>query len=210
MKTKTLLLSFAAFLISCNFQKPSEQKTNSNNEDYLKVLNQKESDSQNKSQDNLGNLISSIEFGIKANSDEAKDFEDGIIPWVSIENPKSEIDRLIDADKIVIPNSEITVVIDYPLNNPASFILKSNEKGFTRKQLILEISKKYHEIYNTEEKTAETKTIPIEKREGLINRNETDGKYGIWGHDIGDLDLSSIEVYELENGKVQILLGVES
>lgn len=205
MKIKLLIFVFTT-LISCNFQKSTEQKAS----DDLEVLNQKETDSQIENQNNLGNLISTIEFGIKANDDEAKDFEDGIIPWISIENPKSEIDNLIDADKIVIPYSEITLIIDYPLNNPATFKLKGKEEGFTKKQLIFEISKKYHEIYNTEENTATTKTTPIEKREGLINRNETNGKYGIWGHDIGDLDLSSIEVYKSENGIIQIVLGVES
>jgi hypothetical protein len=96
------------------------------------------------------------------------------------------------------------------LNKPANFILKSTSKGFTIKQLVLEISKKYNEIYNEEEKSARTKTIPVDKRKGLINRNETDGKYGVWGHDIGDLDLSSIEVYKTKDGKFQIVLGIES
>jgi hypothetical protein len=88
--------------------------------------------------------------------------------------------------------------------------LKSTPKGFTKKQLILEISNKYNEIYNEEEKTAKTKTIPLDKREGLINRNQTNGKYGIWGHNIGDLDLSSIEVYKTRDGRIQIILVIES
>lgn len=179
-------------------------------ENYIDFLNKKEAEQLNKNQDNLGTLLSSIEFGVQAIDDELQEFEDGIIPWISIENPESQIDKLIDSDKIVIPYSEITLIIDYPLNKPTSFVLTSSKNGFTKKQLVLEISKKYHEIYLEEEATAKTKTIPIDKRGMLINRNETDGKYGIWGHDIGDLDLSYIEVYELENGKIQIILGVES
>lgn len=199
-----LILFVSASLASCNFQKSSEQ-------DSAIVLQQKkELESQNKTANSLGNLISAVEFGIKANKEELKDFEDGIIPWISIENPGSEIDRLIDADQIVVPHSEITLIIDYPLNKPAEFNLKSSKNGFTKKQLVLEISKLYHEIYKSEEETAKTKTIPLEKREGLINRNETDGKYGVWGHDIGDLDLSGIEVYQSESGKIQVLLVVES
>lgn len=96
------------------------------------------------------------------------------------------------------------------MNNPAEFILKSSEKGFTKKQLVIEISKKYHEIYDAEESTSKTKTIPIEKRKGLINRNETYGKYGICCHDIGDLDLSSAHVYKTNDGKIQVVLNVES
>ncbi|MBA4318634.1 MAG: hypothetical protein C0412_09550 [Flavobacterium sp.] len=205
MKINLIILLSCVSLTSCNFQKSSAQKEN-----YIDVLNKKEAEQQAKIQDNLGTLISTIEFGIKATGDELKDFEDGVIPWISIENPENEIDKLIDSDKIVIPYSEITLIIDYPLNNPASFVLKNSSSGFTKKQLILEISKKYYEIYKVEENTAKTKTIPVDKREGLINRNETDGKYGVWGHDIGDLDLSSIEVYKSENGKIQIILGVES
>ncbi|MEO8238025.1 MAG: hypothetical protein ABI793_16900 [Flavobacterium sp.] len=201
---KILFILF--FLTSCNFQKKSEEKANLE----IKSLNKKELESSNNIPNNQGELIATIEFGIKANAEELKDFEDGIIPWISIENPENEISRLIEANKIVIPYSEITLIIDYPLNKPAGFLLKSSEKGFTKKQLTIEISKKYHEIYEVEEGSAKTKTIPVEKREGLINRNETDGKYGIWGHDIGDLDLSSVQVYKTKNGKVTILLGIES
>ena len=204
MKTIQILF-ILAFLTSCNFQKSSEQKAKLE----IEALNIKEQESSNV-KNNQGELIATIEFGIKANEEELKDFEDGIIPWISIEKPENQVNRLIDADKVVITYSEITLVIDYPLNKPAEFILKSPGKGFTKKQLVLEISKKYHEIYDAEESSAKNKTIPVEKREGLINRNETDGKYGIWGHDIGDLDLSSAEVYKMENGKIQILLGIES
>ena len=204
MKTFFLNLVILATLISCN-----SKNSNENPKNYIEQLNIKESEAKNIS-DNLGELISTIEFGIKADKEQLKDFEDGIIPWISIENPENEIEKLIDADKIVIENSELTLNIDYPLNKPAKFILKSPSSCFTKKQLIIEISKKYKEIYLEEEKTAKTKTIPINEREGIINRNETDGKYGIWGHDIGDLDLSSIEVYKTDQGKIEIVLGIES
>jgi hypothetical protein len=203
---KSILILLLATLVSCNLKSTS----NDDSSNQVDVLNQKESEMQNKGNNDLGELIVSANIGVKANQEELKDFEDGIIPWISIENPEKEIDRLIDADKIVIQNAEAILNIDYPLNNPASFILKSEGSGFTTKQLVLEVSKKYHEVYNEEEKSAKTKTIPVTKREGLINRNETDGKYGIWGHDMGDLDLSSIEVYKTKDGKIQIVLGIES
>lgn len=155
--------------------------------------------------------ISSIEFELHATKEDMKYFEDGIVPWISIENPEAELDRLIDADKLVITKPELTLVIDYPVANPIEFVLKSsNDKGFTTKQLVLAISKKYHEIYAEEEKTASTKTIPENQRKGLMNRNETNGKYGIWGHDMADLDLSEIEIYQSKNGKIKLLLGIES
>jgi len=201
MKSITTLF-ILAILTSCNFQKSSEKKEDIDTE----LL----SDKENNSQSDLGNLVSTIQIGVKANKEQLQDFENGIVPWISIENPEAEISQLIEAESIIVPDSEITLLIDYPLNKPAEFVLKSAGKGFTKKQLILEISKKYHEIYKEEESTAVTKTLPMEKRGSLINRNETDGKYGVWGHDIGDLDLSAIDVYRSENGKITISLGVES
>ena len=204
---KTILIIFLTFfsLISCKHLPFFNSKGN-----YDAVLSKKESEAVNKKQNNLGTLIATIEFGVQASEDELEDFEDGIIPWISIENPEGQIDKLIDSDVIVIPYSEITVIIDYPLNKPTSFVLTNSKNGFTKKELILEISKKYHEIFTVEETSATTKTIPPDKREVTMNRNETNGIYGIWGHDIGDLDLSSIEVYKSENGKIKIILDVYS
>jgi hypothetical protein len=196
----TKILFVLVFLTSCNFKKETDQKVNLE----IEALNRIELES------NTQDIITTIEFGVKAEPEDAKDFEDGIIPWINIEKPGNQINRLIDADKVVITYSEVTLVIDYPLNKPAEFILKSSGKGFTKKQLVFEISKKYHEIYEAEESSAKTKTIPLEKRKGLINRNETNGKYGICCHDIGDLDLSSAQVYKTEDGKIQIVLEVES
>ena len=204
---KTILIIFLTFfsLISCKHLPFFNSKGN-----YDAVLSKKESEAVNKKQNNLGTLIATIEFGVQASEDELEDFEDGIIPWISIENPESEMDRLIDSDEIVIPYSEITIIIDYPLNKPTSFVLTNSKNGFTKKELILEISKKYHEIFTVEEATATIKTIPPDERKKIMNRNETNGNYGIWGHDIGDLDLSSIEVYKSESGKIQIILDVYS
>ena len=204
---KTILIIFLTFfsLISCKHLPFFKSKEN-----YDAILSKKESEAVNKKQNNLGTLIATIEFGVQASEDELEDFEDGIIPWISIENPESEMDRLIDSDEIVIPYSEITIIIDYPLNKPTSFVLTNSKNGFTKKELILEISKKYHEIFTVEETTATIKTIPPDKRKKIMNRNETNGNYGIWGHDIGDLDLSSIEVYKSESGKIQIILDVYS
>ncbi|WP_300027237.1 hypothetical protein [uncultured Maribacter sp.] len=82
--------------------------------------------------------------------------------------------------------------------------------GFTRKELAQKISIEYNRIYEEEEDSANTKTTPLEKRQGLINRNKTDGKYGIWGHDIDDLDLSAIILSKMPNGELKLELIVES
>ena len=138
-------------------------------------------------------------------------FEDGIIPWISIKNPKNEIDNLIGKTELVIKSKVVILVIDYPLIKPVEIKVKTSQKnGFTRQYLIERISAEYNRIYKEEEESALTKTIPIEEREGLINRNKTNGKYGIWGHDIDDLDLSSIIVRKKAGGKLVLELIVES
>lgn len=51
---------------------------------------------------------------------------------------------------------------------------------------------------------------PVNERKTMYNRNETNGKYGIWGHDISDLVLAEILVYEAENGEIILTLNMES
>lgn len=160
--------------------------------------------------DTLGLKISNIEYRVKALPEEASDFDNGIVPWVNLENPGKELNRLVDTDEVVLAFAKVTLIIDYPLAKPVSFILESGSKSFSRKELIKAISKKYHEIYAEEEKTTKTEVVPKDKREGLINRNETNGKYGICCHDLSDLDLSSIDVYKNDNGNVYLVLNVES
>ena len=86
----------------------------------------------------------------------------------------------------------------------------SSKKGFTKKQLLSEVRKNYVALYAEEEATATVKTIPLEKRTGMINRNQTNGKYGVWGHDIADLYLSGIIVYKNKEGKIFLSLDIES
>ena len=175
--------------------------------DYSKILTNREKRSIQKDTDSLGELITTISFNVS--TDNRKDFEDGIIPGASIENPEKDMPRLIDKYKIIIPESRISIIIDYPLTNEYIFDLRS-KNGFTRKQLLNEISKSYYRIYDEEEKSATIKTIPINKRTKMYNRNETNGKYGIWGHDIADLVLVEILVYKTANGQIVLSLNIES
>ena len=176
-------------------------------DNYSKILVDREKRSTEKQTATIGVLINTISFEVR--TDNKKDFEDGIIHWASIENPDLDIRRLVDKDKIVISESRITIIIDYPLTNEYKFELKS-KNGFTRQQLLKEISKSYYQIYDEEEKTATIKTIPIDKRTKMYNRNETNGKYGIWGHDIADLVLADILVYKTESGEIVLSLDMES
>ena len=205
MKIRSFVsIALITTLSSCGPDKSAAAK-----DQYIEAMQKKEFEKPTDFYENAGKLISKVEFTVKATDEQKKDWEDGIIPWISLENPNSEISNLVGADDIIIKENKINILFDYPLNKPVSFEF-NNEKGFTRKDLILIINKKYHEIYDEEEKSAKTKTIPAEKRTGLINRNETDGKFGIWGHDLSDLDLSGIEIHQDANGKINIILQVES
>lgn len=102
---------------------------------------------------------------------------------------------LIEPDEKVLTDKEIKICFSYPLSDKFIFTFQSPDgKGFTRGQLAEFIINKYYQIYKEEEDTIQNKPIlSIKdrlKRGGLINRNKTDGKYGIWGHDIGDLSLN--------------------
>jgi len=95
----------------------------------------------------------------------------------------------------VITKKEIIIQISYPLHTPASFLARS-EDGFTLKQLIDIVSNAYCLIYAKEDETSEVEAMSVSEATGgcscLINRCETDGKYGIWGHDMGDLMMHTL------------------
>ena len=51
-----------------------------------------------------------------------------------------------------------------------------------------------------------TKVIPIEHRGGFLNRRATEGKYGIWGHDLSDLFIEGISYYP-DSKVVRMFIG---
>lgn len=51
----------------------------------------------------------------------------------------------------------------------------------------------YQEIYALEKDSTKIKEGKVK---GMLNRNKTDGCFGIWGHDIGDLVLEDISFYK--------------
>lgn len=196
MKNYLFLILFFLSIISCvNKQQKS-----------IENISKREQDAVNKQTADLGELIASIPFEVKTDN---KDFENGTAPWARIDSIDQQLPRLIDGDKKIIEQEEVTLLIDYPLTNEYRNTFFS-KNGFTRKQLLKIVSEAYHKIYEEEEASAKIKTIPIEKKKQLINRNQTDGKYGIWGHDIADLVLSEISIYKNSKGKIFLVLGIES
>jgi hypothetical protein len=194
MKSGFKLLMLSVLLLSCG-QRNDQHKLLSDAASNKKIQDVPET--------------TEILFEVKTTDKELS--PDGIIPWISIEDADKEVSNLIGKNEIVLTEQVVDVTIDYPLENATTIELRSDKKfGFTRAELILKIRAEYKRIYKEEESSAKEKTIPIEKREGLINRNATNGKYGIWGHDLEDLDLSEIIVHKKSGKKTRLELYIES
>ena len=102
----------------------------------------------------------------------------------------------------ILPAGVYTLKIDYPLNTPMHDT-HTFDNPVTREEMVKWIVDSYRYIYDVEKKTSsiEESYIP-----GMLNRSETDGKFGIWGHDLEDLLLHTIWVDENNI----ITLGVDS
>ena len=204
--TRYLLFILTISFLGC---KGLTQKINPKQDlkDPIFLVQENEKKSIEKQHDNLGELVATISFKVK--TDNKKDYEDGFIPWANIEKPNNDTSNLFNKDEVIIKETSIKIIVDYPLTTQYEFTLMSN-KGFTRQQLLFEISNHYYKLYDEEEKSATIKTVPIKKRTTMYNRNQTNGKYGIWGHDIADLDLSEILVHKTTNGEIVLTLNIES
>lgn len=113
----------------------------------------------------------------------------------------------ISASRNIIPKGrKYELIIDYPLKRPFTKIITGPKD---LQQIVDIIVESYRKIYEIERKTSKLKEETIKSRtkgaSRIINRAETDGKYGILGHVLGDLDMHSIYV-----GGGKIYVGVDS
>lgn len=111
--------------------------------------------------------------------------------------------KVMQTETVLPPRQVFILKIDYPLHKPARFVFNSGVDGMTRGDLVRKIRKCYKQVYREEDASTKVKPGNIP---GMLNRNPTNGKYGIWGHDIGDLVLCSVNVSD----KNVITLGVDS
>lgn len=98
-------------------------------------------------------------------------------------------------------NEQEIVFNEYDLNfvlikDELIVIVYHSKGGFTRQRLIDIICETYRQIYREEDEGSIIKAQSIAEASGgtclLMNRCTTNGKYGIWGHDIGDLILHTM------------------
>lgn len=129
--------------------------------------------------------------------------EETCIHIASYENPNDNTDT-----EVVISDTQISITFSYPLKKAFKFDFKSSN-GFTRPQLYEIICNKYREIYQKEEETTTKNVTSVEERiqrGGLINRETTDGFYGIQGHDISDLYIERLE-YDTQTKELDMFIG---
>lgn len=101
--------------------------------------------------------------------------------------------------KVLAPNKIYELIIDYPVTRP--FITKIKGPK-TLRQVVDFAVKQYRKMYELERKTSKKKEQNIP---GMFNRAQTDGKFGIYGHNLGDLSIDSVRI----KGN-KIYLGVSS
>lgn len=93
-------------------------------------------------------------------------------------------------DALGIPAGVYTFVYDYPLSRQAKF-QHTLVPSMSIIDILLQARADYETIYALEDAAVgKTDHIP-----GMLNRAQSEGPYGIWGHDFSYLYFESLEVY---------------
>ena len=159
------------------------------------------------SKDPTVQLLAQITFQI----DDLANRPEGPSPYVNLAQPEKDLKQMRKAEEVVFAGTNLILILDYPLHNEVTFpISATSPQGFTRAELARKVADLYKRVYEEEAQTSKIAVIPLEERKGLINRNETNGKYGIWGHDLSDLVLHTIEISRKADGTVLAYLGIDS
>lgn len=101
----------------------------------------------------------------------------------------TEFSKKLSKDPLGI-TGEYTFKYDYPLSNEAAFVHPIT-KDMTWANILALAKKDYKRIYKEEDDSTKVKPGNIP---GMLNRNKTNGKWGIWGHDIGDLFFEGVRI----------------
>lgn len=126
---------------------------------------------------------------------------DSRVPYILDFEDKEVRENLINPNKVVIKDEKITMNITYPLSIEVSLILEK-KGGFTRMDVFKHIYEAYKRIYDEEEKSVGDPG----SYDNLYNRRKSEGKYGIWGHYIGDLVIESVS-YDQKEKMMYMFIG---
>lgn len=123
---------------------------------------------------------------------------------IRLDDASHAVAQLDRPDEVVIPHQYANLILSFPLSTPATLAITAPiPYGFTRAELVRTICDEYDSVFDIEEATANTKTLPIELRKG-IGRNRTDGLYGIWGHDLSELVVTAVHWTRSADARVTI------
>ncbi len=108
-------------------------------------------------------------------------------------------EEVFGKDDFITDTEEVIVIFNYPLSGEFRFEFKNAQGVITRRDFASFIQSTYRRIYD-EESPGQVENIV-----GMLNRQKTDGPYGIWGHHIGDLVIEGVRhtgnnVYSLSIG----------
>jgi hypothetical protein len=143
---------------------------------------------------------------------------EGPSPYIVLDDPEDSIDHLRGAAEVAIDRPAIRVRYRYPLGTRGPSPLEQREGGwifeeqapggarFTRADLARAVAARYAAIY-AEEKATSGRAAARVSGARMLNRTETTGRFGIWGHDLGDLALATVE-HDAEHDVYD--LGVDS
>lgn len=108
---------------------------------------------------------------------------------ITVHIPVTMLSSIWKGDFQKLPANQIyQLIIDYPLDKPAVYLIKTGKKGMGLIALLSKIGKLYQKTYDVEDESEA-------------------GRYGIYGHSIDDLNLTGIRV----NHKTKkIILDVNS
>ena len=129
-----------------------------------------------------GMIVSANPFQIEGKNGKRYIRDKGGVGGINIANP--ELDKLYCGDCKVTDSINAVLIIDYPLKEIIGYKIQ-NKNGFSRKDLTIELSKAYSELFNEKD------------------------KYEICCDELSDLELNMIMVYEV-NGQIYLESKVES
>lgn len=130
-----------------------------------------------------------------------------VLDFIPLHWPEA-LETMQDPNAIVVRSHSLTLKLYYPLSRTFEFTLQTPDgaagaQGFTRRELAKQILALYARIYREEEETMTSNPNP---QFLSLNRPKSNGRYGIWGHDLHDLLMHS--AYENPDGSYS--LGIDS
>jgi hypothetical protein len=132
------------------------------------------------------------------------------LPWIDLRVFRARPERTIAPDEAVLAVPEATLLLDYPMETPALRIIRAGDgKAFTRYELMAAILSTYESVYDSESLTQSAPTPPPDERGFLLNRPASDGVFGVAMHDLDDLGVSSVEVFNVA-GDIRLTPVMES